>query len=55
MAVYKDNATGTWRVVFRYTDFTGERKQTQKRGFQTKRDALAWEREQLLKQDSSWI
>ena len=48
MAVYKDNATGTWRVVFRYTDFTGERKQTQKRGFQTKRDALAWEREQLL-------
>jgi len=49
MAVYKDNATGTWRVVFRYTDFTGERKQTQKRGFQTKRDALAWEREQLLK------
>ena len=22
MAVYKDNATGTWRVVFRYTDFT---------------------------------
>lgn len=52
MAVYKDNATGTWRVVFRYTDFTGERKQTQKRGFQTKREALAWEREQLLKQES---
>ena len=43
MAVYKDNATGTWRVVFRYTDFTGERKQTQKRGFQTKREAQAWE------------
>ena len=52
MAEYKDNATGTWRVVFRYTDFTGERKHTQKRGFQTKREALAWEREQLLKQDS---
>lgn len=32
MAVYKDNATGTWRVVFRYTDFTGERKtDTEKR------------------------
>ena len=42
MAVYKDNATGTWRVVFRYTDFTGERKQTQKRGFQTKREAQAF-------------
>ena len=53
MAIYKDNATGTCRVVFRYTDFTGERKQThKKRGFQTKREALAWEREQLLKQES---
>ena len=38
--------------MFRYTDFTGERKQTQKRGFQTKREAQAWEREQLLKQAS---
>ena len=52
MAVYKDNATGTWRVVFRYTDFTGERKQTQKRGFATKREAQAWEHEVMLKQNS---
>lgn len=52
MAAYKDNATGTWRVVFRYTNFKGERKQTQKRGFQTKREAQAWEREQMLKQNS---
>ena len=49
MAVYKDNATGKWRVVFRYTDWTGEKKQTQKRGFKTKREAQAWEREQLHK------
>ena len=33
MAVYQEKDKGTWRVVFRYTDFTGERKQTQKRGF----------------------
>lgn len=52
MAVYKDNATGTWRVVFRFTNYKGERKQTQKRGFQTKREAQMWEREQLLKQES---
>ena len=48
MAVYKDS-NGTWRAVYRYTDWTGERKQTQKRGFATKRDAQAWEREQLNK------
>ena len=52
MAVYKDNATGKWRVVFRYTDWTGERKQTQKRGFVTKREAQMWEHEQMVKSQS---
>ena len=37
MAVYKDG--GKWRAVYRFTDWTGERKQTQKRGFNTKREA----------------
>ena len=49
MAVYKEEKTGTWRAVYRYTDWNGERKQTQKRGFKTKREAQAWEREQLHK------
>ena len=49
MAVYKEEKTNTWRVVFRFTDWNGERKQTQKRGFKTKREAQAWEREQLNK------
>ncbi len=49
MAVYKENDTGTWRVIYRYTNWAGERKQTSKRGFATKRDAQAWEREQLHK------
>ena len=49
MAVYKETKTNTWRAVYRYTDWKGERKQTQKRGFQTKREAQAWEREQLNK------
>ena len=52
MAVYKEEKSGTWRVIYRYTDWTGERKQTQKRGFATKRDAQAWEREQLNKANS---
>ena len=51
MAVYKEEK-GTWRVIYRYTDWTGERKQTQKRGFATKHDAQAWEREQLNKANS---
>ena len=49
MAVYKEEKTNTWRAVYRYTDWNGERKQTQKRGFKTKREAQAWEREQLNK------
>lgn len=49
MAVYKDEKTNTWRVIYRYTDWIGERKQTQKRGFKTKREAQAWAREQLNK------
>ena len=50
MAVYKDG--DKWRVLYRYTDFKGERKQTQKRGFATKREALAWEHEAMLKSES---
>ena len=49
MAVYKDEKNNTWRAIYRYTDWTGERKQSQKRGFKTKREAQAWEREQLNK------
>ena len=49
MAIYKGDKTNTWRVIYRYTDWTGERKQSQKRGFKTKREAQIWEREQLNK------
>ena len=49
MAVYKEEKTNTWRVIYRYTDWKGERRQSQKRGFATKREAQAWEREQLNK------
>lgn len=49
MAVYKETKTNTWRVNYRYTDWRGVKKQSTKRGFATKRDALAWEREQMNK------
>ena len=52
MPVYKDGKSG-WRVVYRYTDFRGELKQTQKRGFKTQREAKQWEHEQILKTEAS--
>lgn len=52
MSIYKDNVTGKWRVVYRYTDWTGETHQSSKRGFSTKREALIWERELLLKKEA---
>ena len=52
MSVYKEAKTSTWKVYYRYTDWRGERKQTTKRGFATKREAQAWEREQMNKAQS---
>ena len=49
MPAYKDDKAGTWYTYFRYSDWTGERKQKMKRGFSTKREALEWERTFLQK------
>ena len=49
MGVYKDDKTNTWRVIYRYTDWTGEQKQSSRRGFASKHEAQAWEREQMNK------
>jgi len=43
MPAYKNKDSGSWYVVTQYTDWTGERKQKCKRGFDTKREALEWE------------
>ena len=45
MAAFKDKKNGSWYVQFRYTDWRGERQQKLKRGFATKKEAQAWERE----------
>ena len=44
MPVFKNETSGTWYVMARYTDWTGTRKQKCKRGFATKREAQEWER-----------
>jgi len=46
MAVYKDK-TG-YRVIYRYTTWDGETKQTTKRGFKTKKEAQAFEAQMRL-------
>lgn len=52
MAAFKDKKKGTWYVQFRYTDWEGKRQQKLKRGFETRRDALDWEREFLMQKKS---
>lgn len=53
MAVYKDKWNGykgdTWRVAVYYKDWKGVRRKHEKRGFATKKEALAYEREYIAK------
>lgn len=52
MPVYKDEKTGTWFVKCYYTDWTGDKHQRKKRGFDRQQDAKAWEREFLQSQQA---
>ena len=47
MAAFKNYDNRTSYVQFRHTDWRGERQQKLKRGFTTKKEALAWERDFL--------
>ena len=51
MPAYRDKQRGTWYASFYYTDWQGHRKLKKKRGFETKREAKAFE-EEFLKQGS---
>ena len=42
MPAYKDTAKGTWYTSFYFEDWKGVRKKKLKRGFETKKEALAW-------------
>ena len=52
MSVYKNADSGTWYAMCWFTDWKGERKQKCKRGFATKKEAQAWEREFLMQKQS---
>lgn len=47
MPAYKDSKKNTWYVKFRYTDWQGNRKETTRRGFATKREAKEYEQEYM--------
>lgn len=51
MSIHKDS-NGTWKVAYSYTDWQGNKKRSTKRGFATKREAAAWEREFLSKSET---
>ena len=53
MPAYKDEKTGKWFCKFYYYDWQGVHKQKWKRGFATKKEALAFEREFLEKESSN--
>lgn len=53
MSVYKNEKNGTWFCQTRYKTWNGEVKRVTKRGFKTKKEATAWERELHMKNGGS--
>ena len=45
MPAYKDEVKNTWYVQFYYQDWQGKNTKKKKRGFKTKKEAVAWETE----------
>jgi integrase len=48
----KKDPNGTWRIQYRWTDWTGTKKKSQKRGFKTKEEAEEWYAHFMLQQSS---
>ena len=53
MSVTKDKKTGKWMSQVRVKDWTGKEIHKKKRGFNTKKEALQWERDFLNQMDGS--
>ena len=49
MSAYKDNERGTWFSKFCHKDWQGKKKWVTKRGFATKREAVQYERDFLMR------
>ena len=48
----KRDPNGTWNIQYRWTDWTGTKKKSQKRGFKTKKEAEEWYAHFILQQTS---
>ena len=48
----KKDPNGTWRIQYRWTDWTGTKKKSQKRGFKTKKEAEEWYAHFMVQQSS---
>lgn len=48
----KRDLNGTWHIQYRWTDWTGTKKKSQKRGFKTKKEAEEWYAHFILQQTS---
>lgn len=57
MPAYKDKKTNKWLTKFHYKDYYGNDKQTSKRGFDTKEEALAYEEQfkHLIKENKLYL
>ena len=53
MSVTKDTKTNKWMAQIRVKDWTGREIHKKKRGFETKREALQWERDFLSQNEGS--
>ena len=53
MPAYKNDKTGKWETLFYYTDYKNERRKKHRRGFNTKKEALEFEREFLAQSQFS--
>ncbi len=53
MTVNRDNKRNTWCVQCWYRDWRGDRKKKTKRGFATKSEALAWERDFVARSEGA--
>ena len=46
----KRDPNGTWRIQYRWKDYTGKSCKSQKRGFRTKKEAEVWYMQFMLQQ-----
>lgn len=53
MPAYKDNVTGKWFAKFYCKNWRGENRQIKKRGFDTKREALEYERHYKIREEEN--